>query len=173
MIHRDIKPANLLLCRLGPDYDFLKVLDFGLVKDTAAPAPGSPGLTNEGVPVGTPTYMAPEVALGGDSVTARTDLYMVGCVAYWLLTGHLVFDGDTPIAVISQHVAAPPTPPSERTELTIPADLEALVMSLLAKDPDERPETTRDLLDALRACDLPDTWTEQDAAAWWQRHHPS
>ena len=172
MIHRDIKPANLLLCRLGPDYDFLKVLDFGLVKETAVPSSTSPGLTNEGVPVGTPSYMAPEVALGSAAVTARTDIYMVGCVAYWLLTGQLVFEGETPIAVISQHIAAPVVPPSERTELPIPPDLERLVLACLAKDPDDRPATTRDLLTALRACDLPDTWTQEAAAAWWNRHYP-
>jgi len=145
------------------------VLDFGLVKTAGVGAAQSPA-TMEGVIMGTPAYMAPEMALG-DSVDGRADLYALGCVAYYLLTGEQVFTGDTVLQVITQHLQAVPVPPSERTELPIPATLEHLVLACLAKQPEERPQNARQLAQSLATIDGM-TWGEEDARRWWSQHHP-
>jgi serine/threonine-protein kinase len=167
LVHRDIKPANIHLGRVGCRDDFVKVLDFGLVK-TASIGVEASLATIEGVIMGTPAYMAPEMALGGN-VDARADLYALGCVAYYLLTGQQVFSGDTVLGVITQHVHAVPTPPSQRTELPIPAALEHLVMACLAKKAEERPQSARELAHSLATIDGK-TWGEEDAARWWRQH---
>jgi serine/threonine-protein kinase len=170
LVHRDIKPANIQLGRVGCREDFVKVLDFGLVKTAGADVTQSM-VTAEDTVMGTPTYMAPEMALG-DSVDGRADLYALGCVAYYLLTGEQVFTGDTVINVIAQHVQAVPVPPSERTELPIPAPLEQLVLACLAKKPDERPQNARQLARSLDMIDgMP--WDEEQAVRWWTQHRPA
>jgi len=169
LVHRDIKPANIHLGRVGRREDFVKVLDFGLVKTASIGARPSPA-TIEGVIMGTPAYMAPEMALGED-VDARADLYALGCVAYYLLTGEQVFSGDTVLKVMTRHLQAVPVPPSERTELPIPAALERLVLACLAKKREDRPPNARDLARSLDAIDKV-TWSEEEAARWWSRHHP-
>jgi tRNA A-37 threonylcarbamoyl transferase component Bud32 len=133
LVHRDIKPANIHVGRVGLHYDFVKVLDFGLVKSVVAkPGEGDSLASAAGLTPGTPTYMAPEMA-HGESVDGRADLYSLGCVAYFLLTGSLVFQADTPIGVILKHIEQPPVPPSKRTDLPIPPALEKLVLACLAK----------------------------------------
>jgi serine/threonine-protein kinase len=169
LVHRDIKPANIHLGRVGCREDFVKVLDFGLVK-TAGVGAAQSLATIEGVIMGTPAYMAPEMALG-DNVDARTDLYALGCVAYYLLTGEQVFTGDTLLNVITQHLQASPVPPSERTELPIPAALEHLVLACLAKRPEERPQNARRLAQSLDTIDGM-TWDEEQAVRWWNQHRP-
>jgi serine/threonine-protein kinase len=169
LVHRDIKPANIHLGRVGCREDFVKVLDFGLVKTATAGAAQSLA-TIEGVIMGTPAYMAPEMALG-DSVDGRADLYALGCVAYYLLTGEQVFTGDTVLKVITQHLQAVPARPSERTELPIPATLEHLVLACLAKKPEDRPQNARELAQSLETVQGM-TWSEQEAARWWSQHHP-
>jgi eukaryotic-like serine/threonine-protein kinase len=169
LVHRDIKPANIHLGRVGCREDFVKVLDFGLVKAAAGGAAQSLA-TIDGVITGTPAYMAPEMALG-DDVDARADLYALGCVAYYLLTGDHVFTGDTVLKVITQHLHAVPVPPSERTELPIPATLEHLVLACLAKRPEERPQNARQLRHSLDTIDGM-TWGEEEAGRWWSQHHP-
>jgi serine/threonine-protein kinase len=168
LVHRDIKPANIHLGRVGVREDFVKVLDFGLVK-TAAAGVAQSLPTIEGVIMGTPAYMAPEMALG-DSVDGRADLYALGCVAYYLLTGAQVFTGDTVLKVITQHLQAVPVPPSGRTELPIPQTLEHLVLACLAKKPEERPQNARQLAQLLDTIDGM-TWGEEDAIRWWSQHH--
>lgn len=168
LVHRDIKPANIHLGRVGCHEDFVKVLDFGLVKTAVSAAPSL--ATIEGVIMGTPAYMAPEMALG-DHVDGRADLYALGCVAYYLLTGEQVFSGDTVLKVITQHLQAVPVPPSERTELPIPAALEHLVLACLAKTPEDRPQSARQLGQALDAIDEM-AWSEEEAGRWWREHHP-
>ncbi len=172
LVHRDIKPTNVFVCRLGLSVDFVKVLDFGLVK------PISPDMdtrvTLDGTTTGTPAYMAPEVAIGDEEIDGRADIYAVGCVAYWLLTGQLVFEEPSPVAVALAHVQQPPIPPSERTELSIPASLESVVMSCLEKRPEDRPDTAAELASMLRQCiDDAGTWTPADAERWWQVNLPS
>jgi serine/threonine-protein kinase len=172
LIHRDIKPANIFTCRLGPDSDFVKVLDFGLVKSTGEESGGGTALTREGAVPGTPAFMAPETALGDVTVDGRADIYALGCVAYWLLTGQPVFVGDTPVATLLKHVREEPLPPSRRTELEIPEDLEAVILSCLAKDPEARPQTAEKLDARLAACAVA-VWTKEHADEWWRLHGPA
>jgi serine/threonine protein kinase len=173
LIHRDIKPKNIFLCRLGNEYDFVKVLDFGLVKSVAPTAHPETQLTGEGIAAGTPACMAPEIAIGSEAVDARADLYSFGCVAYWLLTGQLVFERPTPMAMILAHVQTPPTPPSERTEVEIPESLERIILSCLEKDPARRPQTALELSRLLSDCPTSDLWTQDQAQCWWATHRPA
>ena len=177
LVHRDIKPANIVLCRYGEDYDFVKVLDFGIVKaihepGTAEAAPTLTALTAEHVVRGTPAFIAPEQALGGRPVDHRADIYGTGCLTYWLLTGQLVFTGDTPMQLLIQHAQAMPEPPSARTELPIPKELDAIVLACLAKDPSDRPQTARELARRLEAVPVKGEWTPELARAWWETHQP-
>jgi serine/threonine-protein kinase len=166
LIHRDVKPANILACHWGLKWDFVKVLDFGLVK-TAWTMGDDERVTSEGTITGTPAYMAPEAALGGQAIDARVDLYGLGCVAYWLLTGERLFVGRTSVEVLLHHVKTPPVPPSERLGRPIPASLEALVLACLAKDPDERPASAEWLAARLAECETAGDWTPDRARTWW------
>jgi len=170
LVHRDIKPSNLVATRMGVQHDYLKVLDFGLVK--AHDHSGQAHLTGPQMTTGTPAYMAPELALG-EHVDGRTDLYALGCVLYWLLTGRLVFEGENPMKVMHQHISDPPVPPSQRTEMAIPPELEAVVMACLAKEPGDRPATALALLDRLDTVPLATPWTPQRAREWWHAHLPN
>jgi serine/threonine-protein kinase len=169
LVHRDLKPSNIMLCKLALQYDFVKVLDFGLAK-FVGPAEATQ-LTMEGVTAGTPAYMAPEIALGHADVDARADIYALGCIAYFMLTGSLVFPDESPMSMALKQVQETPEPPSRRTELPIPPDLERLVMHCLEKRPEGRPASAREVADRLAACGLP-AWTAEDATAWWERHLP-
>ena len=169
LLHRDIKPANILLCRVGPDDDFVKVLDFGLVKHFVADAVTE--LSLDRVTVGTPAFMAPEIALGRTDVDGRADLYALGCVAYYLLTGQLVFQAETPLAMALAHVNEVPHPPSARSELSIPPALDALILGCLAKDPSQRPSSARELAERLARAVPDDRWTADAAHRWWETHH--
>lgn len=170
LIHRDIKPANIYLCRYGHHLDFVKVLDFGLVKLDEQVM--QTRLTSEGAMAGTPGYMPPELALGQSEIDARADLYSLGCVAYWLLTGDLVFEDESAMKVVIHHIQTPPEPPSARSEADIPAELEAVIMDCLAKDPDDRPRDAADLLRRLEEIPLSSDWSSQRAERWWSRHLP-
>jgi len=168
MVHRDIKPANIFVCRYGSDFDFAKVLDFGLVKKQELVEDAV--LTQKGQFLGTPAFVAPEMALGS-AIDGRTDLYSLGCVAYWLLTGYLVFEAGNPMALVAKHLHEQPVPPSQRTEMEIPADLEEVVLDCLRKEPVDRPGSAEELADRLSACDVA-AWTQQDAKRWWQLRFP-
>jgi serine/threonine-protein kinase len=172
LIHRDLKPSNVMICKVASTHDFVKVLDFGLAKFMAGDETTVTQLTMEGTATGTPGYIAPEVALGEVDVDGRADLYALGCVAYYLLTGTLVFTDPNPMSMALKHVQAQPDRPSTRTELPIPADLEDLVMHCLGKAPRERPQSAIEVLALLDACDTK-RWTRADAEAWWRRHLPA
>jgi eukaryotic-like serine/threonine-protein kinase len=173
LVHRDIKPANIFLCRYGEDYDFVKVLDFGLAKVAHEPLPeAQTAITIANVIQGTPAFIAPEQALGGADVDARADIYSTGCVGYWLLTGQLVFTADTTVKLLLEHVHTPPEPPSSKTENPIPPDLDGLVLCCLAKDREQRPRSARELLERLEAIALDRPWTDQRAEEWWKVHLP-
>jgi serine/threonine-protein kinase len=164
LVHRDIKPANIHIGRIGLVDDFVKVLDFGLVK------PFTDGnleqsLVTQGIIVGTPGYMAPETALS-DRIDGRADLYSVGCVAYFLLTGRQVFEGDAVIQVFADHLHAAPVPPSQKGPNPVPPDLERLVLHCLAKRPENRPQSAAELDEQLAAVNV-DPWTDADARRWW------
>ena len=172
LIHRDIKPANLFACRVGLEADFMKVLDFGLVKSVRPAGPDESLATQPGEAAGTPAYMAPEIATGERELDHRADLYSLGCVAYWLLTGRTVFQADTPVKMMLEHIRSTPEPPSGHTELPVPSDLERVVLACLAKRRDDRPADAAELARLLEACELGDEWTEQRARAWWDAHVP-
>jgi serine/threonine protein kinase len=169
LVHRDIKPANIFLCRYGEEYDFVKVLDFGIVGAVRDSADPSLVHTREHAVRGTPAFIAPEQAMGAD-VDGRADIYATGCVAYWLLTGQFVFTAETPMALLLQHAQTPPTPPSARTELPIPAALDDLVLSCLAKDPAHRPQSARELSRRLAEVEGGSAWTQERAREWWVAH---
>jgi serine/threonine-protein kinase len=173
LVHRDVKPANVYVCRKGPRHDFVKLLDFGLVKPTWREHLDDTSLTQDGAAPGTPAYLAPEIALGSPDVDGRADLYALGCVAYWLLTGYPVFQADTAMKLALQHVQAVPVPPSRRIGRSIPAALEDLVLACLEKLPEKRPATAAEVAARLGACSLETRWTEEDARRWWQAHLPS
>jgi serine/threonine-protein kinase len=173
LIHRDLKPANVYVCRYGRDVDFVKVLDFGLVKARDDQHPADLKLTAENAVGGTPAFMAPEQALGDRPVTGRSDLYAVGCLAYWMLTGRLVFEGKSAMDTMVQHIQAVPLPPSQRTEVAVPAALEQLVLACLAKDPADRPASAEELRERLDAIPLAEAWTPTRAQRWWDTHRPT
>jgi hypothetical protein len=165
LIHRDIKPRNVFLCRLGLTYDFVKVLDFGLVKSFART--GDTGLTADAAIVGTPAFMAPEMATGRAPVDGRADIYSLGCVAYWLITGKELFQADSMMALMLAHAERAPVPPSAVPGVRIPASLESIVLSCLEKDPARRPQSAPELAERLAAGDCGQTWTPGDAERWW------
>jgi serine/threonine-protein kinase len=163
LVHRDIKPANIMLTERGGVPDVVKVLDFGLVKETETT---NPDVTSANAILGTPHYMAPESIVDPASIDARADLYAVGATAYYLLTGKHVFDGSTLVEVCSQHLHQAPVPPSAKNP-EVSAALEAVILSCLAKKADERPADAAALATELRACGVPE-WTREDARAWWK-----
>jgi hypothetical protein len=167
LVHRDIKPGNLFLCRDWGSADAVKVLDFGLVKETQT---GGLAVTADGALLGTPLYMAPETWIRPREVDVRSDLYALGAVAYFMLTGRPVFEGGNPFEVMTHHVQSPPEPPSTFTLTPVPADLEAIVLRCLAKEPDERFASAELLRAHLEDCALAGVWTAADARAWWSEH---
>jgi eukaryotic-like serine/threonine-protein kinase len=167
LVHRDIKPANIFTSIHGVRHDFVKVLDFGLAEfsenQNKLSVPGA---------AGTPAFMAPEAALG-ETLDGRTDLYSLGAVGYWLLTGRLVFEGETPYSTVLDHIRKAPVPPSRRTELEIPESLERIIMMCLEKDPAKRPGSAQVLAEMLRHVKLEEEWTEARAMRWWEVHRPA
>jgi serine/threonine-protein kinase len=173
MVHRDIKPENLFTCRLGLEVDFVKVLDFGLVKTLGPQRRGVDDLTREEAFNGTPAFMPPEVALGTHPVDGQADLYALGCVAYWLLTGKKVFPCINAMQMVIDHVRTAPVPVSRRAPQPVPEALEDIVMRCLRKDPGERPAGARQLARELEALGLARSWSEERAQQWWLDHPPA
>ena len=172
LVHRDIKPANIYVCRLGLEYDFVKVLDFGLVKIHDRRRPADSLATLDHTTTGTPAYMAPETILGDTNVDRRADVYAMGCVAYFLLTGQLVFEADTSMKMLLRHVNDQPVPPSQRSELPIPKELDELILACLQKDPNLRPQSASEVLRLAQQCHTCDGWEPQSAEKWWKVHLP-
>ena len=166
LIHRDIKPANIVLTERVGEPDIVKVVDFGLVK-TLETSPGDAALTNVDAITGTPLYLAPEAITSPDSVDARSDLYALGAVGYFLLTGHHVFDAATVVEVCSKHLLEAPVPPSQRLGRAVPPDLEALILACLAKRREDRPASAQALLADLLACADAGKYDVAAARAWW------
>ena len=166
LIHRDIKPANIALCERAGVFDVVKVLDFGLVKELGTDSES----TTTASLTGTPLYLSPESITAPDTVDGRSDLYAVGAVAFWLLTGTHVFEGKTVVEVCSHHLHSKPDAPSARLETPVPADLEAVILKCLEKEPAQRYLNADALAHALDACDSVDDWSDDLAAAWWKLH---
>ena len=169
LVHRDIKPSNLFTCRRGLDVDVLKVLDFGLVR-IEAPAASHDRLTAANRTIGSPAYMAPEAMMSARDADARADIYSVGCVAYWLLTGKQVFSGSNPMKVAARHLSDQPEPPSTRTKLPVPSAMDEIILACLAKQPGERTQTAAELARKLRAVEMEFPWDDERAHRWWQVH---
>jgi serine/threonine protein kinase len=169
LVHRDLKPANVMVCRMGLETDFVKVLDFGLV--SALTTEQDVRLTGENAILGTPAFMSPEQAQGG-VVDSRSDVYALGCLAYWLVTGQLVFNQTQPLAMILDHVNTAPQRPTDRLERPLPPEFEDLILECLAKNPAERPCSARELSQRLAACDV-GTWSSDESDAWWSGYLPS
>lgn len=164
LVHRDIKPANIFAAQRGGVYDVVKLLDFGLVKPLADK--GSIELSIEGAITGSPLYMSPEQALGDADVDHRSDIYSLGAVGYYLLTGRPPFEGDRPIKIILAHAHEEVTPPS-RYRPYIPSDLEQVILRALAKRPEDRYPDVDALSEALAQCESAGRWSREDAARWW------
>jgi serine/threonine protein kinase len=186
LVHRDIKPANLFICRAADEVDVVKVLDFGLVRASGGALPSvtlsdermhsTPpelGITRAGGLMGTPLYMAPEQALG-QAIDGRADLYALGCVAFYLLTGSPVFSAETPMTILISHVSKPPPDLRSAVKGWLPEELETVLRSCLAKAPADRPSNARTLGAALRAIPIPaeHAWSEKAAHEWWAENHP-
>jgi len=169
LVHRDIKPANIFLCHYGEDHDFVKVLDFGIVKALSDGAEQSPGATRENVVPGSPAFIAPEQAMGERQIDGRADIYATGCVGYWLLTGKPVFEAPTSLALLMAHASREPNPPSTRTTRSIPPELDALILRCLGKQPASRPGSARELARELARVPGAGDWNEEQAAAWWSQ----
>jgi hypothetical protein len=170
LVHRDIKPSNIMLCDYANQPDFAKVLDFGLVRQIEAGA--GPAQTADRVVTGTPLYMSPEAINDPAGVDGRTDLYSLGAVGYYLVTGQRLFDGASVMQVCGHHLFSPVTPPSERLGREVPAALERVLLDCLAKDRDARVKSAADLIDRLDACAV-EPWGAGEARRWWQEHGPS
>jgi serine/threonine protein kinase len=168
-VHRDVKPANIFTCELGGDVDVVKVLDFGLVLDRH---PTAEELEDERRFVGTPAIMAPEMVRFHAPVDRRADLYAVGCVAYWLLTGKRVFEAETRHDMLVMHAHQRPVMPSARVGTRLHPELESVIMRCLEKNPDRRPQTARELRDQLDTLRFEHAWTDERARLWWKRHRP-
>jgi serine/threonine-protein kinase len=166
--HRDIKPANIILCERGAMPDVAKVVDFGLVKELAKDSGASIHVV-----VGTPAYVAPEAVTDPSTVGPAADLYALGCVGYFMLTGKKVFDGATDVEICTQHVTKQPVPPSQVAATHVPRQLEDIILTCLAKQPSGRPASATELADRLRASGPFDDWDEVRARAWWQEFTPA
>ncbi|MFO0659971.1 MAG: serine/threonine-protein kinase [Polyangiaceae bacterium] len=165
LVHRDIKPANIFLCEHTGTTDVVKVLDFGIVRQLRAPA----GALTDRRGVGTPHYISPEAISAPDTVSAQSDLYSLGAVGYYLLTGRPVFDASTPIEVWTHHLCSAPIPFAERIDTAIPRELERVLFSCLSKSPQGRPQSARELIRLLDELQL-ERWDDAKVEAWWATH---
>jgi eukaryotic-like serine/threonine-protein kinase len=172
LVHRDIKPANVYVCRHGRDVDFVKVLDFGLVKSHGPEGATELNLTREHAVGGTPAFMAPEQVMSDRPLDGRSDIYAVGCLAYWLVTGQLVFTGRTAIEIMMHHAQTVPVPPSARTEVAISKRFDAVVLACLEKSPSARPPTADAVAAELAGIGMA-AWTLEKRLKWWDAHHPA
>jgi len=168
LIHRDVKPANLIVSPHLRRPDHLKIVDFGLVKELSRTT--STSLSGKNLLTGTPLYMPPEAIVAPEKVDERSDVYSLGAVAYFLLTGRPPFIGKSVLQVLAQHVHDAPKPPSTLVRGGVPPKLEALILRALSKNNADRPKSAEVFLRELRACDDAGVWTAEDASAWWETH---
>jgi serine/threonine-protein kinase len=170
VIHRDVKPANMYLCREAFECDVVKILDFGLAKRIVSDAAsGSSRDTRADVIMGTPAYLAPEAIHADAALDGRADIYALGCVAYWLLTGHLVFESESAMGMLAAHLERAPAAPGASAAFAVPHALDEVILRCLAKRPEDRPATADALAAELQAVRPDVPWTPNDAAQWWER----
>jgi len=173
LVHRDIKPANIFVTHQVDEGDFARVVDFGLVRAIGCDRHEATTPQNMS---GSLAFIPPEVVtaecVGECDVDGRADIYAVGCVAYWLLTGQLVFDAPTALAMAAAHAVTQPPPPSDASAQPIPAELDRCVLDCLAKDPADRPQSARALAERLGDIAVERAWTPERADAWWATNLP-
>jgi serine/threonine protein kinase len=169
LVHRDIKPANVMLNRRGGESDVVKVLDFGLVKALDE----NKQSRQTSAMAGTPLYMSPEAIQTPELVDSRSDIYAVGAIGYFLITGQPVFSATTLVELCQQHLSGVPAAPSQRLGRAVSAELESAVLACLEKNRAKRPQTARDLADLLDRAPTAGSWSQEDADAWWGRHERS
>jgi serine/threonine-protein kinase len=169
LVHRDIKPANFMICRYGGEFDFLKTVDFGLVKRTSTQADDA-GLTRPTAVLGTVAYLAPESAKGSKFVDGRVDIYALGAVAFWLLTERLLFNETSTMPMLRAHLNDAPPKSSEHSPFAIPPELDELLLECVAKDPNDRPADAETLRRRLERVPLVERWDQERAARWWNAH---
>jgi serine/threonine-protein kinase len=167
LVHRDIKPANIFAAVRGGLFDVAKLLDFGLAKPVAHIEGDQ--ITQEGTITGSPLYMSPEQAIGDHEPDARSDVYAMGAVLYFSLTGRPPFEDEKPMRVLIAHAHDAPAPPSQHNG-DVPDDLEAVVMRCLQKNADDRYQSAAELMAALDECDDAGRWTRDSARVWWQQN---
>jgi serine/threonine-protein kinase len=172
LVHRDIKPANFMICRYGGELDFLKVLDFGLVKKPAGKE-STANVTNASTVLGTPAYLSPESINGSKFVDGRADLYALGAVAFWMLTGRLLFESDHALTMVKLHLTEPPPRASAHSKFKIPGALDSLLHDCVQKKPEERPSSAEVVRRRLEEIPLDERWNQDRAAAWWTKHVPA
>jgi serine/threonine-protein kinase len=168
-LHRDLKPANLFAAVRGGFYDVAKLLDFGLAKPLTNLDEAS--LTADGTITGSPLYMSPEQATGDREPDARSDIYSLGALLYFLVTARPPFENEKPIKVLISHAHDPVPPPSKWRD-DLPLDLESVIMRCLAKGPEERYQSATELATALDDCESAGYWTREDARRWWHEKDP-
>jgi len=173
LIHRDIKPANIFLCHHGLEFDFVKVLDFGLVKHTGEKVEGDFGITQIGTFIGTPAYGSPEMASGNEVVEATSDIYSLACVAYWMLTGRTVFKAPSIPMMLVKHLNEEPKPSSSYSRQGIPAALDELILECLSKDAEQRPQSVKVVNARLKQIECAAEWTQESAKDWWTQYGAS
>ena len=171
LVHRDIKPENIFLCRTGGAFDVVKVLDFGLVMDRRSQE--TMKLSGAGTILGTPLYMSPEAFLSPEKVDARSDLYALGAVGYFLLTGKPPFEGESIVELFNKQTKVKPVLPSERIDREVFPDLEQVVMACLEKDPERRPKSANAFSRELEWCRSFGDWNRDKARYWWREHGPA
>ena len=169
LVHRDIKPANLFVCRLGSEYDFVKVVDFGVVSRHARATDAQ--ITTAGMIIGTPAFLAPEL-VSSSSFDGRADLYALGCVAFWLLTARPPFEAADAMSILMHHARTPAPAPSTMSEEPVPPEIDALVLECLEKDPSRRPASADVLWQRLDRVPLATEWDQRRARMWWEMHEP-
>jgi serine/threonine protein kinase len=170
LIHRDLKPANVMLCEQGGVLDFVKVLDFGLVRTVANE--DALALTQMGSLTGTPLYLSPESVERPEDVDQRSDLYQLGGIAYYLLTGRPVFKGESVVEVVGQHLHTAPTPPSKVLGREVTRELEEIILRCLEKKSEDRYDDAFALGEAFARCEVGE-WTQAQARAWWSEYEAS
>jgi hypothetical protein len=165
LIHRDLKPSNIMLCERGGVLDFVKVLDFGLVRSESQSQ--DMALTSTASLTGTPLYMSPESVESPEKISVRSDVYQLGAIAWYLLAGRHVFPGDSLVDVLSKHIGETPEPLADVRGEPVHPGLEAIVLRCLAKRPEDRPADAGELLELLEACEVEGEWGQREARGWW------
>ena len=171
IVHRDIKPANIYLCRRALEHDVVKILDFGLVKHSFSDGAAGVVVTHPELVTGTPAYLAPETTMSGVE-DQRADLYALGCVGFWLLTGRLVFEADTLTAMLVAHARERPPRPGAMAPFPVPEGLDRLLLDCPEKDPDSRPQSAAAIAERLAAILFARPWSAEAAAQWWGMNRP-